>query len=95
MSIDIYVSHDSDFDKLRKLALESYKGDKRILDDPKPVFRVREINPFSTKVRTNLWVKKHDYWDVLYDYNEKILTAFKNADTKFPSTNNSFVPKGD
>jgi len=95
VDINIYVAYTSNFKKIGKIALETTKGDERILDDPKPSFIVRDVDLYGAKTRTRLWVKKADYWDVLYDYNEKILDAYKKAEVEFSNTDIALTPQSD
>lgn len=82
-----FIDFDNDIDAVRKTLKTLTKGDERILDDTEPLVIVRDIDKVSMKIRLQMWTKRQDYWDVLYDYNEKVIKALQKAKVKFPDTN--------
>lgn len=85
VDVVVYVSFENkDIDKLRKIMLSVVKGDERILEGTEPKVIVRGLDKVSIKMRLSLWVKKADYWDVLYDYNEKVVKALQKNQVIFP-----------
>lgn len=85
VDVVVYVSFENkDIDKLRKIMLSVVKGDERILEGTEPKVIVRDLDKVSIKMRLSLWVKKADYWDVLYDYNEKVVKALQKNQVIFP-----------
>ena len=87
VDVEVFVGFDNEIDKLRKLLLDVTKGDKRILENTEPRIIVHDIDKVSIKMRLSIWVKKGDYWDVLYDYNEKVIDTFKKNSVTFPDKN--------
>jgi small conductance mechanosensitive channel len=83
VEINIMVAPSSDFTALRKSALQTVQKDRRILKDPKPEIVVFSISDEGVVVQTRLWVKPDDYWQVLFEYNEKILLAFTKLGVDF------------
>ena len=87
VDVAVYVDFDNDVNKLRKMMLDVTKGDERILEDTEPRVIVRDLDKVSIKMRLSLWVKRDDYWAVLYDYNEKVIDAFQKGGVKFLDKN--------
>ena len=87
VDVVVFVAFDNDVDKLRKIMLGVVKGDKRVLENTEPKVIVRDLDKVSIKMRLSLWVKRNDYWDVLYDYNEKVFDALQKGGVTFPDKN--------
>lgn len=87
VDVAVYVDFDNDVNKLRKMMFNVTKGDERILEDTEPRVIVRDLDKVSIKMRLSLWVKREDYWAVLYDYNEKVIDAFQKGGVKFLDKN--------
>jgi small conductance mechanosensitive channel len=87
VDIEVFVNFENDIDILRKLMLEVTKNDKRILEDTEPTVTVNDVDKISIKIRLSIWVKRDDYWDVLNDYNEKVINIFQKNNIAFPDKN--------
>ncbi|MGN0667031.1 MAG: mechanosensitive ion channel family protein [Huintestinicola sp.] len=71
------VSYDCDFRKAEQIVLDICKDHPKIMDQPAPPFaRVGELAGSSVNITVRVWTKNSDYWDVYFDLNEQVLTAF-------------------
>ena len=80
----VSVEYDEDMDRVRHVAEELMKSDKRILPIPEPVVYLKELADSSVDVILRAWVNNDDYWDVLFDVNERIYKTFNAEGIKFP-----------
>ncbi len=71
------IAYGDDYDKAKKMVLDLFKEDKRILADPEPFIALGEMADSSVNITARAWVKGEDYWGVFFDMNEKF---YKNAD---------------
>lgn len=93
VDIDLYVEYGSDVEKIRSIFLKTIKGEERVLGEPKePSVIVRDTLPQALKIRAKMWVKKADYWDILYEYNEKVVKALEKENIKFAYKNFPYWP---
>ncbi len=80
----VSVEYDEDMDRVRRVAEELMKSDKRILPIPEPVVYLKELADSSVDMILRAWVNNDDYWDVLFDVNERIYKTFNAEGIKFP-----------
>lgn len=80
----VNVEYDEDMDRVRRVAEEVMKDDKRILPIPEPVVYLKELADSSVSVLIRAWVNNEDYWAVLFDVNECLYKAFNAEGIKFP-----------
>ena len=78
------IAYGESVDKARKIIQEVLKDDKRIFSDPTPFIAVSELADSSVNLAVRVWVKGEDYWDVFFDFNERIYNAFNKADINIP-----------
>ena len=78
------ISYDDDLKKAQSLLLKALEEDERILKD-KPLFaRVEALADSSVNFKVRAWVKSADYWDLYFDYLEKIKLSFDAENITFP-----------
>ena len=58
--------------------------DERILKDPAPVVAVSELGDSSVNFVVRPWVNSGDYWDVLWDLNERVKLGFDERGFNIP-----------
>lgn len=58
--------------------------DERILKDPAPVVAVSELGDSSVNFVVRPWVNSADYWDVLWDLNERVKLGFDERGFNIP-----------
>lgn len=84
----IGVEYGSDTEKAREILLGLLNDDKRVLTGPDapelPSMKLSALMDSSIELQLRCWVKTEDYWDVLYDTNEKIYISLPQNGISFP-----------
>ena len=78
------VSYDDDLAKVRGILEKIIKEDKRILKDPEPMVVVGELADSSVNFFVRPWCKTEDYWDIKFDFIEKVKNEFDKAKITIP-----------
>lgn len=78
------ISYGDDVDVARQTILEMFAADPRIMQDPAPIVKVSELADSSVNLTVRAWAKTSDYWDVFFDYNERIYKEFPKRGLSFP-----------
>ena len=78
------IAYGDSVDKARKILLQLFKEDKRILTDPACFIGLSEMADSSVNLTARAWVKGEDYWDVFFDINEKTYNAFNAEGISIP-----------
>jgi small conductance mechanosensitive channel len=47
------------------------------LNEPSPFIALKELGENSVNILIRVWVKRLNYWDVYYDFNEQIYKVFE------------------
>ena len=84
----IGVEYGSDIDVARKVILEILNKDSRVLhgkDAPdEPYIRLSALLDSSVEVQARCWVRTDDYWDLLWEVNERIYKELPKNGIDFP-----------
>lgn len=86
----VNVSYGSDIEKVKKACLEILSSDKRVLTadaDPtvsNPFIALSEMKDSSIELVVRAWVISSDYWDVYFDFNEKVYSELPKKGISFP-----------
>jgi len=78
------ISYDADIREARRILEGILSEDERVLADPAPVVALGELADSSVNFITRPWVNAADYWEVLWDTNEKVKLAFDAAGIGIP-----------
>lgn len=78
------VEYGEDVQGVREVLADILAGDARVLRTPAPQIVLGKLNSSSVDMTVRAWVAAADYWDVLYDINEKVYAAFREKDINFP-----------
>ena len=78
------VAYGESIDVVRKVIEGLLDADGRLLDDPAPYVKVAELADSSVNFTVRGWVNSDDYWDVFFDMNENIYTAFQKEGISIP-----------
>lgn len=78
------IAYGDDLKVARELIQKFYDEDKRILDDQEKVVVLGELGDSSVNLACRVWVKNDDYFDVLFDINERVYTEFGSAGLSIP-----------
>lgn len=68
----VSIAYGDDFDVARKEILAMLTADKRVLNDPAPMVVIAELSNSAVVLSVRAWAANADYWDLLWDINERI-----------------------
>ncbi len=78
------IAYGDSVDKARKILLQLFKEDERILTDPACFVGLKEMADSSVNLTARAWVKGEDYWGVFFDINEKTYNTFNAEGISIP-----------
>ncbi len=78
------IGYDADLRKAKAILLEILDQDERVLKDPEPVVAVAALADSSVNFNDSPWVNSADYWNVLWDTNEKVKLRFDQEGISIP-----------
>jgi len=78
------VSYGTDFKVARDSIMRILEADSRILKDPAPFISIIELADSSVNIVVRVWVNTPDYWDVFFDFNNKVYATFNEEGIEFP-----------
>lgn len=84
VDLTICVGYGSDIEKVKSLLLEIASRDARVLKDPEPVARMKEMGDSSLNFAFRLWCNTPDYWDVYFDTLETCKKELDKAGISIP-----------
>ena len=86
MDIKMGVGYATDVNRVIHLIKEIVAKDSRISKSKQIKVGIAEFADSSVMLYARLWCKQADYWDVLFDVNQRILTEFQKnkIDIPFP-----------
>lgn len=78
------VSYGTDFKVARDTIMRILDADQRVLKDPAAFVSIIEMGESSVNIVVRAWVESKDYWDVFFDFNNKIYNTFNEEGIEFP-----------
>ena len=78
------VTYGTDFKVARDSIMRILEADSRILKDPAPFISIIELADSSVNIVVRAWVNTADYWDVFFDFNNKVYATFNEEGIEFP-----------
>ena len=78
------VEYGEDVQRVREVLADILAGDARVLRTPAPQIVLGKLNSSSVDMTVRVWVVTANYWDVLYDINEKVYSVFREKGINFP-----------
>lgn len=84
LDLVVSVSYDDDVLKVKKILYDILKSDPRIYKDPPPFVMVKEFADNSVNFGVRPWLHKDDYWNFLWDFNEKVKLTFDKEGITIP-----------
>lgn len=84
--IKVRVVFGSDIDKVKDTLINLVKDDHRIIQtiqNKKPMVVLSSIGESSLNFELRFWTKNSYYWNVNFEYNEKVLRAFEKENIQF------------
>ena len=81
----VNISYGDDAQKCMDLLKSYLKDDPRVLNEPaEPFSAIDSLQDSSILIVARAWCKSDDYWDLLYDINQKIYEKLPEAGLHFP-----------
>ena len=85
VDLEFGISYSDDFERARKTIIKTAEKNPLILNSPKPPFaRMTSHGESAVMIKTEVWVKTENYWQVKYDMNEQVYAAFKEKGIEIP-----------
>lgn len=84
LDVTISVDYATDLGFARKVIADVLADEPRVLDDPVPMIVVANLGESAIDFKVRPWVKREDYWSVLFDLNENLKNAFDKAGITIP-----------
>ncbi len=78
------IGYDDDLKKAKQILQNLVENDERILKDPAPTVALAELGDSSVNFAVRVWVKQEDYWDVYFDFHEKVKLTFDEQGISIP-----------
>lgn len=80
----IGISYGDDVDVAREAILAILAADERVLHEPRAVVWVAALADSSVNLTVRAWTRNSDYWDVLFENNEKFYKQLPARGINFP-----------
>ena len=77
VDFNVDIPGGNDIDRVKKLLIAVAANHEDVLEEPSPSCRLAELSSAGAKFTLNIWTKKENYRDVMYDINEAIEKAFR------------------
>lgn len=84
LRIDIGVDYDTNVSKVKDILINLAKNDNRVLLEPTPVAYLTAFQSSAINISLRCYVPNEVYWNVYFDMNEKIFSAFKKNNIEIP-----------
>jgi small conductance mechanosensitive channel len=78
------IGYDDDIKKAKDILNRLIEEDERILKDPAPLVAVAELGDSSVNFNVRPWCKTADYWNVYFDFHEKVKLTFDAEGISIP-----------
>jgi small conductance mechanosensitive channel len=78
------VDYGTDYKKVKDVIERLIAEDSRILKDPAHFIGLGELADSSVNITVRVWVKSADYWDVFFNFTEKVYATFPKEGIEFP-----------
>ena len=84
VDLDVYVSYDSDIEKVKKVLIDVMKKNKLVAKSPAPFARLNKYGDSCLEFRIKAWTSTDTYWDCYYDLMEEFIKALEENHIKVP-----------
>jgi len=84
LNVDISVSYDSNIDKVKKVITDTLNSIDKVIKDEPMLIKLKTHNASSLDFVVRAWVNTVDYWDVYYEFMEKIKKNFDKNKIEIP-----------
>ena len=84
LDLSVGVSYGTDLNAAFRLIEEVLRANSRVLQDPAPIFGVKQLADFSVAISVNPWVGVPDYVAATAEINKAILEVFREKGVEIP-----------
>lgn len=78
------IDYSDDIDKAKEVLKNIISSDSRVLDDPSYMIAVDTLGDNAVNIVTKSWCKNEDYWDLNYEFMERVKKEFDANGISFP-----------
>lgn len=78
------IAYENDFRQAEKIISDIVSKNNKSILTPEPIIRLAEHGASSLDIDCKVWVKAKDYWNLKYDLNEDVKTAFDENGISIP-----------
>jgi len=78
------IDYGDDIDKAKEILKQIISSEYRVLDDPSYMIAVDSLGDSSVNIVTRSWCKNEDYWDLNFEFTEKVKKEFDAKGISFP-----------
>ncbi|MCI8513047.1 MAG: mechanosensitive ion channel [Lachnospiraceae bacterium] len=78
------VGYGCEIDPVKELLLSEAASQGQVLSEPEPFARMTAQKDYALEFTLRVWCAAEDYWEVLYDLNEKVKRAFDREGIEIP-----------
>lgn len=78
------IAYDADIKLARDKMMHIANNDMRVMSDPAAIVYVEDLGDSSVMMLLRCWVGTPDYWDVKFEFTEKVKLAFDEAGIEIP-----------
>ncbi|MGO4851974.1 mechanosensitive ion channel family protein [Phaeovulum sp. W22_SRMD_FR3] len=94
VDLTIGVSYDSDLKRAEEVLAGIAASDPRVLADPEPFIKVKELGDSSVNFVFRVWSARSDWWALKCDLNRAIKDAFDEAGVGIPFPTQTVIYDG-
>ncbi|HEX6892671.1 MAG TPA: mechanosensitive ion channel domain-containing protein [Chryseolinea sp.] len=84
VDISLAVSPENDFQKVKKVAEDVMTSHHKVLAEPKPTVNIQKMGDGMVSLSIRPFALSTDYWDVYYELQENLKTAFEKNNITAP-----------
>ncbi len=84
LNVDISVSYDSNIDKVKKIITDTLNSIDKVIKDEPMLIRLKTHNASSLDFVVRAWINTPDYWEVYYEFMEKVKKNFDKNKIEIP-----------
>ena len=78
------IGYDDNIQQARKFIIDEIFADNRVINKTKPFISVSALTENTVNLTVSAEVRQNDYWDVFYEYLEKVKVRFDREGVHFP-----------
>jgi len=84
LDLSYYVSFDTDLTAAKSVLYAVVDADKRVVRQPDPLIAVGKYGDNGIELVVKFWVPTKEYWNIYFDMQEKVKSAFDTNAIKIP-----------